>query len=215
MAGPKDFGDPQGAMGKRSREAGSSTPPANGTHKESETSRQTRRSHRREEFAALCAEHERRLYTYILALVARRTETEEILQETLLVLWEKFDTFAQGTNFLAWAYAVARLEVLKFRERQSREQRLLSLEAVYAISAEVHSAGETLDLRHAALADCLEKLSDRQRNIVHDRYQAGMSVDSMAERLGRSRDAVYQILSRIRRNLEECIDRSIAAGSRK
>jgi RNA polymerase sigma-70 factor (ECF subfamily) len=215
LEGPTDFGEPRATTDNGGQDAGNSLRPPNSKRKESDKSRHLHRPKRREEFAALCAEHERRLYTYILALVANRTETEEILQETLLVLWEKFDTFTAGTNFLAWAYAVARLEVLKHRERQSRERRVLSLEAVYAISTEIYTATDTLDQRHAALAECLDKLTERQRTIVQQRYQAGMAIDSLAERLGRSRDAVYQILSRIRRSLEQCIDRSIASGSRK
>jgi len=188
---------------------------ANGNNRGAEPPQRKIGQPRGDEFATLCNEYERRLYTYILALVANRTETEEILQETLLVLWEKFDSFVPGTNFLAWASAVARLEVLKHRERQSRDRRLLSLEAVDAISAEMHVAADVLDMRHAVLAGCLEKLSERQRSIIQQRYQAGVTVEVLAERLGRSREAVYQILSRIRRNLHECIDRAIASGGRQ
>lgn len=154
------------------------------------------------------------MYTFILALVPNRVEADEVLQETLLVLWEKFEHFAPGTSFLAWAYAVARLEVLKHRERQARHRRLLSLEAIDAVAAEVQATGDLLELRHAALAECLNKLTDRQRRIVDDRYRAGVSIESLAERLGRTRDAVYQILSRIRRSLLQCIDRTLASGSR-
>lgn len=211
---PSGFGDPQGAIAKNGREPGELPRPSMPDRKGVGASRPAPRLPR-DEFAALCTQQERRLYTYVLALVANRTEAEEILQETLLVLWEKFDAFAPGTNFLAWAYATARLEVLKYRERQSRDRRLLSLEAIEVISAEVQAGGDLLDLRHAALRECLEKLSDRQRSILQQRYQAGTSIDALADRLGRSRDAVYQILSRIRRSLAECIDRSVASRSRQ
>ena len=202
-------------MDKPRRELGRSQSAANGSRKVPDSSRSAQRPARREEFAALCADQERRLYVYILALVANRGESEEILQETLLVLWEKFDTFAAGTNFSAWSFAVARLEVLKHRERQSRERRLLSLEAIDAIATDVQAVAGVLDLRHAALAGCLEKLSDRQRTIINQRYQMDASVDALAESLGRSREAVYQILSRIRRSLHDCIDRAIASGTRQ
>ena len=74
---------------------------------------------RREEFSALLARVDRALFAFVFALAPNRNEAEELLQETRVVLWEKFDDVAPGTNFLAWAYSVARLEVLKYRERRA------------------------------------------------------------------------------------------------
>ncbi len=170
---------------------------------------------RREEFAALLAQADRALFAFVFALAPDRNEAEELLQETRLVLWEKFDDFAPGTNFLAWAYSVARLEVLKYRERRARHRRLFTAAAIEAVSYEIRAAGDESERRHAALRQCLEKLSPRQRQLVHDRYQAGMSVERLATRLGRSCDALYQALSRVRRGLYDCIERTLAAEGRR
>ena len=82
------------------------------------------------------------------------------------------------------------------------------------MSGEIRASGDEVERRHAALQHCLGKLNSRHGQLLRDRYQAGMSVDQLAARLGRSCDAVYQTLSRIRRGLYECIERSLAAGGR-
>ena len=62
---------------------------------------------RREEFAALLARVDRALFAFVFSMAPNRNDAEELLQETRVVLWEKFDDFAPGTNFLAWAYSIA------------------------------------------------------------------------------------------------------------
>jgi len=169
---------------------------------------------RREEFAALLARVDRALFAFVFAMAPDRNDAEELLQETRVVLWEKFDDFAPGTNFLAWAYSVARLEVLKYRERRARHRRLFSNAAIEAISGEIRTAGDSGERRHAALQHCLGKLNARHGQLVRDRYLSGMTVEQLAVRIGRSCDAVYQSLSRIRRELFKCIERTLAAGGR-
>ena len=71
---------------------------------------------RTEEFMRLFTHHQRHVYGYIRGLVPSLVEAEEVLQQTNLLLWEKFDQFQPGTNFRAWACKVAYLTVLKHRD---------------------------------------------------------------------------------------------------
>ena len=73
---------------------------------------------RGEEFMALYSGHQRRLYLYVMTLLPASVDAEDVLQETNLVLWRKFDQYLPGTNFFAWACQITRYEVLKYRERQ-------------------------------------------------------------------------------------------------
>ena len=59
-----------------------------------------------------------RLYQYIRTLPPRDQVVDDVIQETLLVLWRKFDAFEEGTNFDAWAAKIAYYEVLKERGRK-------------------------------------------------------------------------------------------------
>ena len=54
------------------------------------------REHR---FLQLFLAHERRIYSYILALVPVWADADDLLQQTSVVLWQKLDQFEPGTNF--------------------------------------------------------------------------------------------------------------------
>ncbi|MEX0704282.1 MAG: sigma-70 family RNA polymerase sigma factor [Planctomycetales bacterium] len=166
---------------------------------------------RGEEFVQLFTRHQRRLYLYVLAQVGDPVEAEEILQETNIVIWSKFDQFETGTNFHAWACRIATYEVLKHRERKRRDKLYFSDEFIQAVAAEGRFDSDQSDLRRLALIDCLKKLRKRDRELVRRRYAPGESGKSIAETLGRPVNSVYQSLGRIRRTLLECITRRVAA----
>jgi len=54
---------------------------------------------------------------------------------------------------------------------------------------------EELDDRQRALSDCISQLQPKQREILQLRYEAGGQRGFIAERVGRSPDAVYNVLS--------------------
>ena len=55
------------------------------------------------ELMRLMTQHQRRIFSYIYTLVPYRADAEDILQETSLVVCEKFGQFKIGTDFAAWA----------------------------------------------------------------------------------------------------------------
>src|SRR5215218_891528 len=72
------------------------------------------------EFLELYSHNYPRLQFYLMTLLPGSDDAADVLQETSLVLWRKFDTYATGTNFFAWACKIARLQALKYRERRGK-----------------------------------------------------------------------------------------------
>ena len=64
-------------------------------------------SESRKQLVALLTQHQRRIFAYIYTLVPNRTDAEDILQETSLIICEKFHDFKPGTDFVAWACQIA------------------------------------------------------------------------------------------------------------
>src|SRR6516165_3336353 len=91
---------------------------ANGTE-EDERARSPKRV---EEFVRLLGQNQRWLLIYVTSLVPVWSDTEEVIQETNLVLWREFDRFESGTNFTAWAFRVALNQVLAWRKRRRRDR---------------------------------------------------------------------------------------------
>jgi RNA polymerase sigma-70 factor (ECF subfamily) len=159
-------------------------------------------------FVGLLAQHERRLATYIMTLVPHWSDAEDILQEVKLVMWREFDRFTIGTNFGAWACAIAFHRVMAHRKKRGRDKLKFSDEFVEAVAAEVDGSAERLEERHKLLAGCIAKLQAPHRRIIQMRYQDGMDIESIAAAAGRTIGALYRVLSRLRRTLHECVTKA-------
>lgn len=164
-----------------------------------------------EEFVQLFSRTQRRIYLHILGQVGNPNDADEILQETNVVIWSKFDRFELGTNFIAWTFQIANFEVLKFRDRRRSNRLVFSDDIVEAIAEDSEESQDDLDLRRAALGECLGKLRPKDRELIQTRYAPGNKGKDVASLLGRPSNSVYQSIGRIRKTLFECINRRLSA----
>ncbi len=164
-------------------------------------------------FVRLFAESQRRLYAFIRTQVKSPADADDILGQTSVVLWEKFDTFEQGTDFVRWACRVARLEVLAHYRNRRRLLAMFTDEVAERIADAMIDAQEEIDVRHHALAECLEKLPERQHDLIRRRYTDEASIKVLAQNLHRSESAVYKTLARIHDALYDCVNRTLQEGT--
>jgi RNA polymerase sigma-70 factor (ECF subfamily) len=165
------------------------------------------------QFLPLFLQNERRLYAYILTLLPNRADADDVLQEASLVMWDKFDEDDPPDDFTAWGCRIAYFKVLDFCKKRQRSRVLFSqamLERVAETAVE-QSAALQLDERREALAGCLAKLAPRDRDLLSRRFAEGATVQATATALGRSADAVYKALARIRRALFDCVTHTLAS----
>lgn len=155
-------------------------------------------------FVALWSAHGPRVYSYIYSLVANWSDTDDVFQETSIVLLEKFDEFQPGTNFLGWACKVAHFKALQCLEHRGRAEPV-DAQLIQAIGDEQTRLLDESEPRLAALAECLKQLSGRDRQFVKLRYEGGGDVKSIAARTGRTTNVVYKSLRRIHETLLFCI----------
>lgn len=165
-------------------------------------------------FLGLFLKAERRIFAYIFTLLPNRADAEDVLQEVSKLMWEKFDEAAPPGDFVAWGCRIAFYKVMEHRRGRRRERVIFSDAMVERVAETVseHAEALRLDERHDALACCLGKLSRGDRKLLDERFKEGATVRTAAERLGRSADAVYKALARVRRALHDCVERTIAAG---
>jgi len=161
-------------------------------------------------FLRLYQANERRIYGFILALVPKWSEADDLLQETTIVMWSKFDRFEPGTDFAAWAMRIARYQIMNYRKKKRNQRVQFSDEVLEAIDGRVSAATTQLDTRRDALQACLKKLPARDRELINLRYEYDATTKSVAERVGRGIDAVYKALNRIHVQLFYCIRRTLA-----
>jgi RNA polymerase sigma-70 factor, ECF subfamily len=167
-------------------------------------------------FLRLFLQNERRLYAYILTLLPNRSDADDVLQEASLVMWDKFDEHTPPDDFAAWGCRIAYFKVLDFYKKCQRSRVKFSqamLERVAETAIE-HAGVLQLDARREALSGCIEKLSARDRDLLARRFTAGATTKSTSEEVGRSVEAVYKALARVRQALFECVQRALAQESR-
>jgi RNA polymerase sigma-70 factor, ECF subfamily len=153
----------------------------------------------------LMTQHQRRIFSYIYTLVPDRHNAEDILQETSLVICEKFAEFEHGTDFVAWACQIAYWEVRRARQKFARAKVIFDQDIVDAIAETAGTMTDEVTHRHEALAHCLRKLHPRDRELVLTRYEPGCGVEEAAQRSGRTLEAAYKALGRIRKLLLDCV----------
>ena len=110
---------------------------------------------------------ERRILGFILALVPHMADAEDILQETCSIMWQKFDQFEKGTEFVAWGSSIARYRVFNYRRTVGSRRVYFNEDLVRQISDVAVSVSAQSDDRLTALQSCLAGLrkNDREQGL--------------------------------------------------
>jgi len=136
---------------------------------------------------------------------------EDIFQNVSVKALNGTATFDNGAQLVSWAMVSARHEALNWVRRRKNRTLVLD-ETVLALLEEdwVRAATAPTGRRVEALRDCLERLPERSRQLLHVRYFEGRSCGETARALHVGLEAVYQRLSRLHRALRDCIERRLA-----
>jgi RNA polymerase sigma-70 factor, ECF subfamily len=162
-------------------------------------------------FLRLFLQNQRRLYAYILTLLPNRADADDVLQEASLVMWDKFDERQPPDDFAAWGCRIAYFKVLDFFKKRQRSRVRFSQAMLERLAETAVEQTGTLQLddRREALARCVEKLPPRDRDLLGRRFAEGATTQSAAAQVGRSVDAVYKALAKIRQALFDCVNRAL------
>ena len=136
------------------------------------------------------------VFGYVLSIVHDEHDAEDITSEVFARLPRALTHYrVSSTPFVAWLLRVARNAALDYL----RAQRSVPLAEVPASARTELHAHERLDDLRAAL----EALPADQRQVMVLRLIAGLTPAEVAERIGRSIDAVHALQHRARRKLRE------------
>lgn len=147
-----------------------------------------------------------RLYAYLCTLISDDNDVDDVLQEINLILWRKIEEFQEGTNFTAWAYKIAYYQVLAYIKYKSRRDKLCfdsELVELLADSLELEHDHFEEELRR--LQHCIEKLTDKQRELLRQRYYEEVPLKDLASRLNRTVNGLKCTMYRIRESLRVCL----------
>jgi RNA polymerase sigma-70 factor (ECF subfamily) len=168
-----------------------------------------------EEFLKVFLANEREIFRYVAALVPPRADAQEIVQQTVVVLWGKFDQYDSERPFAPWACRFALNVTRQWMARRQHWKALLDGGLAEDLALRREKLLPEFDARLAHLANCLGKLPNKHRSSVDGYYFQQSGVKKLAQQGQRTVDAVYKALQRVRRQLRECMERSLREEARQ
>jgi RNA polymerase sigma-70 factor (ECF subfamily) len=149
---------------------------------------------------------ERALLRFVMGFVPSLEDARDVVQETVALLWERRAEFDAARPFFPWACGFARMKAREFVRRHARLQPLADDELLALVERRRAELEPELDARREWLRHCLEKLREPQRAMVTGYYFDELPVDELGRRAGKSSEAVYKLLQRLRRTLFDCVN---------
>jgi RNA polymerase sigma-70 factor (ECF subfamily) len=163
-------------------------------------------------FLSLFLRSEKEVFRYVAALVPSVADAEDIVQQTALALWEKFDAYDPAQPFTPWACRFALNKARQWIERRQRWQAVLDSGLAEELARRREELQPELDSCLRRLDGCLAKLPEDQRSLVEGYYFRREGVERLAGSSGRTIAATYKMLQRIRRSLQVCIEGAAQPG---
>ncbi|MBP7275621.1 MAG: sigma-70 family RNA polymerase sigma factor [Kiritimatiellae bacterium] len=166
---------------------------------------------RQARFLGLFLKHQDDMRAVIGSFIRDRSAAEDVFQEMALTLWKKFDEFDATRSFGAWARGIAVRKVLQRFDRHKRIPLAMDPATIEAVAGafDAPDVPEPTDLE-LALKKCLRRLPGKSQALIRMRYDEDLTLQTIADRINSTLDAVNKALSRIRSALRLCVERSLA-----
>ena len=148
----------------------------------------------------------------VQAFVAARARSaalvDEVVQAAFVTAWERLDGYQARGTFASWVKGIAhnhlRDELRRIR-RALPEGDLAERLVVEDCLADIDGTEEDSS-QDGRLADCLERLPERPRRLIVQRYWEGASLDGLARRHRSTANAMAALLYRARKALLGCLE---------
>ena len=160
---------------------------------------------------ALLEQNRQWLLAYILSLTGHYMDAEDMVQDVFRTALEQQDRFDQVLTVGAWLRGIARNKIREYWRWNKREPVLVSsevLERLEQVAAKHENQALAPDYktrRLQMLRSCMERLTDRAREMLRLRYQEGRRSQEIGECLKMAHASVDMAMSRARKLLRECI----------
>jgi RNA polymerase sigma factor (sigma-70 family) len=142
-------------------------------------------------FTSIIRKYQEKLYWHIRRMVVDHDDTNDILQNMFIKVWNSLDNFREDSQLYTWLYRIATNECLTFLEQQKRKS-AVSLSDVEGglstkIKADENFDGNKLEWK---LQLAIQQLPERQRLVFNLRYYDELPYEEMSKILQTSEGAL-------------------------
>ncbi len=155
-----------------------------------------------------------RLYRFVASLVPQRADAEDLFQKTCLSAWEQRAAYDPSRDLFPWLCGIARNHVRHYYRSRAGSPVRLAPDVVEQLADQRMQDEAREERRQRALDGCLEKLTSKDRALLEGYYKDERPVRDVAASLGRSPDAVFKTLQRLRSALYDCVNLSLGGDLR-
>lgn len=167
--------------------------------------------HLEEAFNGIVNAYTERLYWHVRRFVCSHEDTDDLLQDIFMKVWNALPDFRGDSRLYTWLYRIATNEVLNHL-RKKRFKALISLDSVSemlerSIDNDPSFNGDALQRE---LHKAIQRLPEKQRTVFNLRYFDEMKYEDIAEITGTSVGALkasyHHAYTKIKTSLEKEFD---------
>jgi RNA polymerase sigma-70 factor (ECF subfamily) len=146
---------------------------------------------REKAFTAIIKKYQEKLYWHIRRMLVDHEDTNDVLQNVFIRVWNGLDNFREDAQLYTWLYRIATNESLTFIEQQKKKASV-SLDVVESslsnkIKADKHFDPNKLEWK---LQVAIQQLPEKQRIVFNLRYYDEMPYEEMSRVLETSEGAL-------------------------
>ncbi len=154
-------------------------------------------------FTELVTRYERRLFNFLLRRVPCAADAEDIVQEAFVMAWQSIDRYDPTWEFSTWLYTIARRLAANEVAAAQRRARLQPTIPAAARSTDPSQIAADRESRSNLWTIAQRVLNGDQQTALWLRYAENMSVQDIANILGRTRVSVRVLMFRARKAIAD------------
>jgi RNA polymerase sigma-70 factor (ECF subfamily) len=168
----------------------------------------------RDEVVKGAFQHRDALLSYAFALLRDWVRAEDAVQDSFIVVMNKWAEFRAGTSLFLWVRQIVHFKALEAARKKKMspvEEELLARVAASMRRSLDEEISHRQLLRRQALQRCMSHLDAKSAGLLSGFYTESQSCESLAQAQRRSANAIRLALSRLRKQLHDCVLRQMPA----
>lgn len=140
-----------------------------------------------EAFQQLLRTYQKPLYNHIRNIVLNHDDTDDVLQNTFIKVFENLNKFKGESKLFSWMYRIATNEALSFLNQKARKSGIssesLQSKAIDNLTSDVYFDGNEIQI---ALHRAIATLPEKQQLVFKMKYFQELKYEEISEILGTS-----------------------------
>ena len=155
-------------------------------------------------FRELISLYKERLYWHIRKIVISHDDTDDVLQNTFIKVFNNINNFKGDSKLYSWMYRIATNESITHLNKKAKINKIdnptLQLQMVENLQADVYFDGDEIQIK---LQKALATLPEKQRLVFNMKYFDNMKYNDISEILDTSVGALKASYHHARKKIEK------------